>query len=926
MSKITQIKLWKDIGYQEGSVEVPSKKEQLLLPDLTIEEDIAPQTGLMFSSFTVPYVFKDFLQYSYLKVTYDFNNSQEDLVLYGWIDNVLLKSDTDEKPSVTVNWHVDLWRSYINQATFGYGIVQSRPVGGNPAYAYKEDPPQSLSARYRLPGDFTSLAYTGKADNLYWIVLNRVYESDDHKVTTTRSMVMPVSSTSPTQSIKMKLGTNGTAYPCPSLQDFILGKFDEILGLSPTTVSSVYVTPIPPFEVEEYDTRTATVTIRESAPATESDWKWVDTTGENRSRYGTDLGMFGESTTQTVFGTKYSDGGQEAVIYYNDQKVIDFIESYSGTLMPKEKNWASTDIDLITGNITIKENMEFFYHKTVNQFIRENIGDEWNNLSDDDEFILGGGGALFCTDLEYDLEVAPHSSSVIRKVSGTVKALNVSGSARTYVYSGYYGAFVNADTASRDDIILLTDKSQGSWTLRQKQSDLSYSIDKGTSKYKPEGGTETTYGYVFTTNGNYFEHNQSLVNPIVTTDTTEWVFTDMSGLPLGTLPWGIKCQKYTVRNVISATSGYIEYRFNGKDSASTGTSFVVPLNPVDLTSNSWSDYVYSGQREYDVTQRDIAAKQALVSSLTSTVTGGTSNAIMGGIGGIDKSQWENWVTSFVSGGTNGGGIGDTRGLLTQMYGRSPNALKSIAALDQAYSSALYNATPPAVSFGAGKALGASLGAGLVTAGAEYLAAQYFNGKLQKAEDMLQAKQLDSVLLSGNGWDFLWHGRPCGFVSMVADDYSLERFWNDKELNGIYCSEPTEDCTPLIEKGGPLQIGSLRVGGPIPVEARDYIRTILGIGVRIVDHTPDIPVLDTYTLVKGQAYNGYHLWYTAYKGYQLWTTPDETIPGLRLTFSQQGPMVNMVTGTPSTAGTWYIEVNLKREKRYVKVIIIEPPTE
>lgn len=912
MSKITQIQLWKDIGYQEGSVEVPSKKEQLLLPDFTIEDDIAPQTGLMFSSFTVPYVFKDFLQYSYLKVTYDFNNSQEDLVLYGWIDNVLLKSDTDEKPSVTVNWHVDLWRSYINQATFGYGIVQSRPVGGNPAYAYKEDPPQSLSARYRLPGDFTSLAYTGKADNLYWIVLNRVYEeSDDHKVTTTRSMVIPVSSTSPTQNIKMKLGANGTAYPCPSLQDFILGKFDEILGLPPTTVSSVYVTPIPPFEVEEYDTRTATVTIRESAPVTESDWKWVDTTGENRSRYGTDLGMFGESTTQTVFATKYSDGGQEALIYYNDQKVIDFIESYSGTLMPKEKNWASTDIDLITGNVTIKENMEFFYHKTVNQFIRENIGDEWNNLSDDDEFILGGGGALFCTGLEYDLEVASHSTSVIRKVSGTVKALDVSGSARTYVYSGYYGAFVNADTASRDDIILLTDKSQGSWTLRQKQSDLSYSIDKGTSKYKPEGGTETEYGYVFTTNGNYFEHSQSLVNPIVTTDTTEWVFTDMSGLPLGTLPWGIKCRKYTVRNVISATSGYIEYRFNGKDSASTGTSFVVPLNPVDLTSNSWSDYVYSGQRDYDITQRDIAAKQALVGGVTSAITGGASNAIMASIGGLNKTQLKDAASVYADRTARWtekeGGDGQ------QAYRREyRNFMGAVQDIRPAFSPRL--------------AGGASIGIGIATSAAEYAVTRHFNGQLQKAEDMLQANQLDSVLLSGSGWDFLWHGRPCGFVSLVADDYSLERFWNDKELNGIYCSEPTEDCTPLIEKGGPLQIGSLRVGGPIPVEARDYIRTILGIGVRIVDHTPDIPVLDTYTLVKGQTYNGYHLWYTAYKGYQLWTTPDETIPGLRLTFSQQGPMLNMATGTPTTAGTWYIEVNLRREKRYVKVIIIEPPTE
>ena len=124
-------------------------------------------------------------------------------------------------------------------------------------------------------------------------------------------------------------------------------------------------------------------------------------------------------------------------------------------------------------------------------------------------------------------------------------------------------------------------------------------------------------------------------------------------------------------------------------------------------------------------------------------------------------------------------------------------------------------------------------AGVASALIEYAATRYYNDRLQQTEDIRQAKQFDSIVTPGSGWDWLWHGRQCGFVSLVPDDYSLSRFADAVTLEGLEVSEPRVDCTSLINAGGALAIENLVVKGPIPAEAKQYIKARFANGVRII---------------------------------------------------------------------------------------------
>lgn len=125
-----------------------------------------------------------------------------------------------------------------------------------------------------------------------------------------------------------------------------------------------------------------------------------------------------------------------------------------------------------------------------------------------------------------------------------------------------------------------------------------------------------------------------------------------------------------------------------------------------------------------------------------------------------------------------------------------------------------------------------LGVGLAGAAVDYATTQYFNGRLQSAEDSLKVKQIDSIQLPGDGWDWLWFGTGISIVALRPDAYSVNRYNQDVFLNGVKVSEPTSDCTSLVKAGGPLQIQQAIVTGDIPSQARKYIANRLSDGVRI----------------------------------------------------------------------------------------------
>ena len=128
------------------------------------------------------------------------------------------------------------------------------------------------------------------------------------------------------------------------------------------------------------------------------------------------------------------------------------------------------------------------------------------------------------------------------------------------------------------------------------------------------------------------------------------------------------------------------------------------------------------------------------------------------------------------------------------------------------------------------ALGAT--AGVAGSLVDYATAGTFNDRLQGASDLLQAKQIDSIITPGGGCDWLYYGRPYQVRAIVPDDYSLERFENDVALNGLNVSEPLADCSALIHGTGPLTIENLVVLGNIPATAKQFIKQKLNDGVRL----------------------------------------------------------------------------------------------
>ena len=115
------VSVWRDCGFTEGALEVPSKTSSLPASTFTYELQAIPRNTL-FSRMTVKAPYEDL---------YD-----------GWIDTVECSSDTTGSPATVISWHIDYWRTYAYKARYGAGIVQRR---GNPT----DCPPQPYPYRYR---------------------------------------------------------------------------------------------------------------------------------------------------------------------------------------------------------------------------------------------------------------------------------------------------------------------------------------------------------------------------------------------------------------------------------------------------------------------------------------------------------------------------------------------------------------------------------------------------------------------------------------------------------------------------------------------------------------------------------------------------------------------------------------------------------
>lgn len=235
MSTITQISIWRDTGFTDGCTEVPKKGGSLASPTYIFNGPFNPSKDDLFSRLKLRVPYTTLMDCSYLSISLDMKNGT-DKTFYGWIDSVSIISDTDSTPMTQINWHVDLWRTYLSSATIGSGMVRRRPLLTGDSV-----PPQSYPFRYKKVESIQNLA-PRETSSTYWVIV--IASTSKFNGNPTITAAFPVSADNPGSNMSITAG--GATYTAPSFNDLIEGGWDEHLGFDPNTIYGVFLSPIAP--------------------------------------------------------------------------------------------------------------------------------------------------------------------------------------------------------------------------------------------------------------------------------------------------------------------------------------------------------------------------------------------------------------------------------------------------------------------------------------------------------------------------------------------------------------------------------------------------------------------------------------------------------------------------------------------------------
>lgn len=228
------LRVWRDTGYTEGCMEVP-KTSSLSNPQYAFNGLNVSKSDL-FRQVKVEHAFEDLYDCSYLQMVYDMNNGQ-DVSVYGWIDSVSCSSDTPGKPVTVIDWHVDLWRTYLSKAVFGAGYVTRRP-------STSDIPSQPYSPRYQVM-NLSGTELIKESSNIYWCFVQCTVTVEG--TSTQQTLCFPVDVMN--GSTSLDVGNSEASYSVPSFNSLITGGWDELLGLDPEAVYGVFLSPYSPNNV-----------------------------------------------------------------------------------------------------------------------------------------------------------------------------------------------------------------------------------------------------------------------------------------------------------------------------------------------------------------------------------------------------------------------------------------------------------------------------------------------------------------------------------------------------------------------------------------------------------------------------------------------------------------------------------------------------
>lgn len=268
MAAITKIEFWKDVGFLEGAIEIPSlSAADPINPDLTIEPQypVMPSKERFFSKLKLKEYYEELMEMSYIRLTYELNTSVNGVtttkIFYGWVREVSLESDGD-LPVTVIDWHIDEWRTWKSSVSFGSGHVKRRPfvdLATTPIqdyqYRYLQLEPNFESNRIYL----TDRLFAGIPGTfeVFWVIFSFNQKSTVPEGQGTRTVTETVYGTYPV--LRVETGTysevpfkvtsdTSIVYYGLTFNDSLKGKLDEYLKIDPEAINGIWLSPIAPFK------------------------------------------------------------------------------------------------------------------------------------------------------------------------------------------------------------------------------------------------------------------------------------------------------------------------------------------------------------------------------------------------------------------------------------------------------------------------------------------------------------------------------------------------------------------------------------------------------------------------------------------------------------------------------------------------------
>ena len=278
------------------------------------------------------------------------------------------------------------------------------------------------------------------------------------------------------------------------------------------------------------------------------------------------------------------------------------------------------------------------------------------------------------------------------------------------------------------------------------------------------------------------------ITSVMTTDTKRIGVADCNGNICGYLPYGIGFTNIQLVLDVGPSGAYLDVSFissslfdsmtnaqKRKSGVGMGCSFTVPMIPLSITENAWSDYVVSGQRDHDITSARIANEQKAIAGIETTIQSGIGGAIAGASAGP---------------------------------------------------------------FGAiGGAIGGLVGEGIMTA-VNYGLGENFNKQLQEATDQLYANQKNGIAISGGSYNKAISDDAFYPLMIVeeADSVSTSEFSADISQNG-YDVNVSGSLSITGSTTGAYRIINMTLTGNVPPQAKQYIKDKFEQGIRLIENNP-----------------------------------------------------------------------------------------